>query len=278
MKKDLQKKLARYTAAAGAVVVGTGAVTAQVTYTDVSPDYSHPGDEVQVGLDLNNDATFDFVLASADTIPTGGNQTEYTLVAPYGSVGNAIAGEAPSGYNYALALNAGDMIDASLNWVAATNTMTYSVSGAFPYGENWNGVTDKYLGLYFDISGAKHYGWARLDASGDTWTLKDYAYDATAGAGISAGNTGNGTASVEGLDLESMIHFVNQANNSIQVKINGEFTNGVITVLSTSGAIVSTINVNSDIETIDMNGLASGMYIINASFAEGAIAKKMFIK
>ena len=275
MKKDLQKKLARYSAAAGAVVVGTGA-SAQVMYTDVNPDYVHGGDEVQVGLDLNNDATFDFVIASADTIPAGGSQVEYTVIAPYGSVGNAIAGESPSGYDYALALNANDMIDASLNWIAATNTMTYRVAGAFPYGENWNGVTDKYLGLYFDIAGAKHYGWARLDAAGDTWTLKDYAYDATAGTGISAGDMGS--VSVENLDMESLIHFINQANNTVQVKINGEFTNGVITVVSTSGAIVSTINVNSDIETIDMNGLASGMYIINASFAEGSLTKKMFVK
>ena len=104
----------------------------------------------------------------------------------------------------------------------------------------------------------------------------DYAYDATAATGISAGDMGS--VSVENLDMESLIHFINQANNTVQVKINGEFTNGVITVVSTSGAIVSTINVNSDIETIDMNGLASGMYIINASFAEGSLTKKMFVK
>ena len=48
-----------------------------------------------------------------------------TIVAPYGSVAsmNAIAGEAPSGYNYALALNMNDMIDNTLNWISATNTM-----------------------------------------------------------------------------------------------------------------------------------------------------------
>ena len=61
MNKDLQKRLGKYTAAAAALVGATGA-NAQIVYTDVNPDFAHPGNEIGYGLDLNNDANFDFVL------------------------------------------------------------------------------------------------------------------------------------------------------------------------------------------------------------------------
>ena len=98
MKKELQNKLSRYTAAAAAVVAATSA-TAQITYTDVNPDYSVDDDQdangfTAVALDLNNDATPDFILASRDTVTA--SHVRFTLVAPYGSAGNAIAGENPA--------------------------------------------------------------------------------------------------------------------------------------------------------------------------------------
>ena len=90
MKKDLQNKLAKYSAAAGAAVLAVGSTNAQIVYTDVNPDFVHPGNETGFGLDLNNDATFDFAIYSADTVDAG-TQYEYTVVAPYGTVGNEIA-------------------------------------------------------------------------------------------------------------------------------------------------------------------------------------------
>lgn len=277
MKKDLQNKLAKYSAAAGAAVLAVGSTNAQIVYTDVNPDFVHPGNETGVGLDLNNDATFDFAIYSADTVDAG-TQYEYTVVAPYGTVGNEIAGETPSAFDYALALNSGAMIDASINWIAATNTMTYRVDGAYPYGENWNGVTDKYLGLKFNVGGNVHYGWARMDAAGDTWTLKDYAYNSTPATGISAGDMGSGPSAIETMDLESLVHFINQPNNSILVRINAPLTNGEIKVVSMSGQIVSSINITSDAETIDMSGLSAGIYMINVISAEGTITKKMVVR
>ena len=56
MNKELQNKMMKYSAAAAALVTASGA-TAQVVYTDVDPDFTHAGDEIAVGLDLNNDAT-----------------------------------------------------------------------------------------------------------------------------------------------------------------------------------------------------------------------------
>jgi hypothetical protein len=275
MNKDLQKRLGKYTAAAAALVGSTGA-NAQIVYTDVNPDYSHPGNEIGLGLDINNDANFDFAIFSADTIATG-VRYRYTVVAPYGSMAasNAIAGEAPSGYNYALAMNANDMIDNTLNWIAATNTMAYNVDSANPYNENWNGVTDKYLGLKFVSAGSTYYGWARMDvqAIGDVWTLKDYAYNGTANGGIMAGQM----AGINTMEMESLVHFVNQADNSVKVVINGGLTDGKITVVAASGQVVSTGNVDSDEYTVDLNGLSAGIYVVSAEFAEGTMTKKVIV-
>ena len=276
MKKELQNKLSRYTAAAAAVVAASGA-NAQIVYTDptdltVDDDADANGFSA-VPLDLNNDLTVDFIVAARDTTVTG-SRYRFTVAAPYGTA-SAIAGETPSGYDYALALTSGDMIDNMLNWIAATNTMAYNVDSANPYNENWNGVTDKYLGLQFTVGGNTHYGWARLDvqAIGDVFTLKDYAYNSTADQGIEAGQT----AGLLMEQMESMVHFVNQSDNTVKVVISSALTGGKISVISATGAVVSSSAVEGESFIVDMNGLSAGIYVISAEFNEGAMTKKMIV-
>ncbi|OFZ46440.1 MAG: hypothetical protein A3D92_00565 [Bacteroidetes bacterium RIFCSPHIGHO2_02_FULL_44_7] len=276
MNKELQAKLKKYTAAAAALATASGA-SAQVIYTDVDPDFVHAGGNTGVGLDVDNDATFDFAFYSIDTTLVAGTHIRTTLVAPYGTAGNSIAGEAPSGYNYALALNSADMIDNTLNWIASTNTMAYNVDSSNPYNENWNGVTDKYLGLQFNTGGNTYFGWARLDvdAIGDVWTLKDYAYNSTAATGIAAGDMG--PAGLDNASVEQLVHFINQPNNTVLVKVNGELSNGNVTVIGTNGQTVSNGPVADGSFVVDMNGLASGVYMIHVSFDQGAMTKKMMV-
>jgi hypothetical protein len=277
MKKNLQSRISKYTAVAGAVVSAAGA-QAQVVYTDVNPDYSH--DAVQDAtfsvypLDLNNDQTVDFLVASKDTV-TANAHVRFTLAVPYGA-GNAVAGETPSNYDYALALDINTMVDSTLNWIAASNTMAYNVDSNNPYNENWNGVTDKYLGLQFIVGGNTHYGWARLDsyAIGDSIVVKDYAFEATPNVGILTGNMG---ASLTETQIENLVKFVNQANNSVQVVVNGNLTNGVVSVVSSTGQIVSSDAITEKTFSVDMNNLSSGIYMVNVTFNEGATTKKIIV-
>lgn len=277
MKKNLQSRISKYTAVAGAVVSAAGA-QAQVVYTDVNPDYSHdaPQDNGYAiyPLDLNNDQTVDFVIASRDTV-TANAHVRFTLAAPYGA-GNAVAGENPGGYDYALALDINSMVDSTLNWIAATNTMAYNVDSANPYNENWNGVTDKYLGLKFVVGANTHYGWARLDsyAIGDSIVVKDYAFEATPNVGIMTGNMG---ASLTETQIENLVKFVNKPNNSVQVVVNGNLTNGVVSVVSSTGQVVSTDAITEKTFSVDMNNLSSGIYMVNVTFNEGATTKKIIV-
>lgn len=277
MNKELHNRLNKYSAAAAALAIGTAGANAQIIYTDVDPDFVHPGGNIAIGLDIDNDSNFDFIMASVDTTLTSGTQIRNTIVAPYGSVAsmNAIAGETPSSYNYALALNMNDMIDNTLNWISATNTMAYNVDGTNPYNENWNGVTDKYLGLRFSTGGNTYYGWARLDvtANSDEWTLKDYAYESSADTGIAAGD---GTVGLDDAQMDQLVHFINQQNNSVLVKAPG-LTDAQVTVVSAMGAIVAKGEMENGLYTVNMNGLTSGIYMINVNSTEGAITKKMMV-
>ena len=222
MKKNLQSRISKYTAVAGAVVSAAGA-QAQVVYTDVNPDYSHDAPQNNgfaiYPLDLNNDQTVDFLVASRDTVTTA--TVRLTLAVPYGT--NAVAGETPSAYDYALALDINSMVDSTLNWIAATNTMAYNVDSANPYDENWNGVTDKYLGLKFVVGANTHYGWARLDsyAIGDSIVVKDYAFNATPNGGIMTGDMGS--VSLTETQVENLVKFINKSNNSLTLPLINKF-------------------------------------------------------
>ena len=104
--------------------------------------------------------------------------------------------------------------------------------------------------------------------------MKDYAYNGTADAATNAGQmTGLNT-----LALESLLHFVNQENNTVKVVINGDLTNGTINLVSTTGQIVSSAKVDSNESIVDLNGLASGVYVISATFAEGSMTKKVIVR
>ena len=277
MKKNLQSRISKYTAVAGAVVSAAGA-QAQVVYTDVNPDYSHDAPQnngvAVYPLDLNNDQTPDFLIVSRDTV-TPNATVRLTIAAPYGA-GNAVAGENPAGYDYALALDMNSMVDSTLNWIAATNTMAFNIDSANPYNENWNGVTDKYLGLKFVVGGNTHYGWARLDsyAIGDSIVLKDYAFEATPNVGILTGAMG---ASLTETQVENLVKFVNQANNTVQVVVNGNLTNGVVSVVSSTGQVVSSDAITEKTFSVDMNNLSSGIYMVNVTFNEGATTKKIIV-
>jgi hypothetical protein len=85
-----------------------------------------------------------------------------------------------------LALEDGNPIEASSSsWVMAGEYIVLNRAGT----GNWVGVTDRYLGLRFQVDGSWHYGWARLDidATPTQFVVKDYAYQSAAGVGLAAG-------------------------------------------------------------------------------------------
>jgi hypothetical protein len=201
MKQDLRKRLSRYTALAVATSA-IGEAKAAIIYTDEDPDFVG-GIGSQYFLDLDNDGVNDFKIYH-----DGGSNL---MIEPLVN-GNGIMGSGSSSYAYPFNLANGAPISSG-----AGAFMTIGYSGGYQslnYGScsfgNWCSVTDGFLGLHFNAGGNMHYGWVRLDvdANGEHWVVKDYAYDNVAGEPIDAGEATNpivadGASNVIGTDIDN---------------------------------------------------------------------------
>ena len=209
-KNTLDSRLKKYTALAGgitAAVAGTG----QIVYTDINPDSVNVDNGDLTYIDFDGDGSDDFTLikivqSQSGTFPYG------TGVVSYGVTTDAAVGVAGTGANSGwmasgTSSNAGlanVTAGAAIGGSGAFNTsqgtlgflqyVTYgppfsAYNSTYASGGDFMGATDAYVGVKFDIGGAAHYGWVRVDLSADgtTLTVKDYAYEATAGTAINAG-------------------------------------------------------------------------------------------
>ena len=183
MKKNystqLSKRLGQYGSLALAIT-GLTEANSQVVYTDVNPDYSGSLGS-SYAIDFDNDGTDDITFVNYASY-----FSFYALYAnPTGT--NEILGSISGGFTYPFALNSGDTISSGAGSFfdnSYINSMNWWGSDG-----NWIGVTDKYLGVKFDISGQTHFGWIRLDVSANsTFIVKDYAYESTPNTLILAGD------------------------------------------------------------------------------------------
>lgn len=281
MKKNstLQQKLKSYSAVAAGAAAATALsndAKAQVIYTDVSPDVTvnTSGDNYQ--LDLDNNGVVDFGIAFMTGTYAGTYPYNY-IVAYAGALAstNQIDTAATSGYPTAHA--SGDLISAANLWDIGYGAagqhligITFTTAG-FTAG-NFPGTTDKYLAVKFDISGTTHYGWARLDVgtNSETFTIKDYAYNGTADAPITAGDMGTATGIVS-----NKLQGVKVYTNSKQLNVNlGETASANVMVTGMTGQEVYKATQNSSFSQIDLSGVANGIYNVTVTTTDGRVFTK----
>ncbi len=195
-----QKKLTHYALAAGAAAACALACTplseAEVVFTrtDVvlGQNYRHSYD-----LDLNNDGMPDFVIASISvgtSNHSAGHQSVFITETPPvwdGVQLNFVVADPLN--NGAAALYAGAVVcpGRKLGGRQLASVRFGSGGSSFPVGD-WINVTNRYLGLRFQINGETHYGWARLTVEyqhGLQTTLTGYAYETIANRPIITGPT-----------------------------------------------------------------------------------------
>lgn len=189
------------TAVAAGVLAAAPAADAQVVYNNVFPDIlidssTIPGDSVSLGLfiDFDEDGDSEVILIESAGIP-------YSYAAWSGSQGDgpdsliAIVGQTFVGaftYNYFIPLSSGATISSgNVNPVANYYFFpTFTYQGYNPTG--WLSAGQAFAGVQFNLDGNTHYGWIRLDFGGTagSFTVLDYAYEATPGAPITAGDVG----------------------------------------------------------------------------------------
>ena len=208
MKQPSNDRGTRRTAAKGLAAIGlvSGLSLVSEKTADAGIVYSGPKNiEVDstspsYNLDVNGDSVTDYTINW--NLPVAGVSSDVTFSSP-GISGGAVNNAVVIDGSFAAALDSGMSITGASTFGGGTQTLgtdNYEskspvTTGPFPNQH------DKYLGLRFDIAGQWHYGWALLDVvatggTGQTVTIKGWAYDDEAGASIVAGNTSSPISSV----------------------------------------------------------------------------------
>lgn len=249
MKKSTTLNLSKYAAmvaAAGGIADASG----QIIYTDITPDHEGSANSEYM-LDIDNDGTNDFKLRNADLAGIYNN----LYIDPMNSSNGVMGSQGYFGYAYPFALNSGDAISNAGSW---NDNSFQSLNFASCMIGNWCDITDGYLGVRFNIDGATHYGWIRLDVGQipSSFVVKDYAYNSIADEAITAGQQ---TLSVG--DLSSQNIEIKALNKHIALHNLPENTNYRLFSMTGQSLLNGTI-ANQTSYSINANTMASGAYIL----------------
>jgi hypothetical protein len=203
LSKSLSHKLNMYALSATAAGVGALALAppaeAKVIYT---PVHHVIGRNERYKVSLNHAEIGDLTFVN-----TYGCNDDYCVdaLSAFPSAGNFVEGKDTLAY----ALDPGARIGPKV--VFSGQIMALSSSSEGTFGQ-WANVSNRYLGLKFNIKGKAHYGWLRLTVrlSGHarvTATLTGYAYETVANKPIIAGKTkGPDVVTVQPASLGHLAH------------------------------------------------------------------------
>jgi hypothetical protein len=187
-----------YALAAGAASVSVLALATpaegKIVYTPANQVILGPHGTYQ--LDLNHDGIIDFGIANTTNFNTDQAFSNLFVQGPKGNaaVGTFIYRGFPAN---AHAFRAGSQIGPFERFFSGVVKLAsyYSGGGGQSAHGNWVNVTDRYLGLQFQIAGKTHYGWARLTVKVVKAKLRieavltGYAYETNPDTSIIAGKT-----------------------------------------------------------------------------------------
>ena len=295
--KKTDSKIKKYLALAGGITTVVSGANAQVVYTDVNPDYLLSGNLSVYPLDLNNDASPDFMLMNLDTL-INYVSTSYSNVVTYNINVDAATinpGASSNGWlqsnSYPAALAQGAMIGSTGSFESSSSSFGYPLAAVVQQSVLYNGVPvynysdtignfqmdqEAILGLRFKINNNIHYGWARIEYTlGGILSIKDYAYDATPNTAVIAGETGAGLVSVK--ENENAIQITN-FNNQIQVQLLNELTYAQLKITNLSGQEILSKDLNSLSETISLDDFATGIYIASVLSNDVLTTKRIYVR
>jgi hypothetical protein len=200
---SLQQRLSAYALAAGAALLALPQSSeAEVVYTPANQTVGRQG---HYKLDLNHDGITDYVLVEqVGNIASFESYQRLSIRPAKGNQVNCVSTFCISTFIYAAALGLGSQIGPDVHrhgWLTRSGPMAFeelTKIGSVFYSWAWVNVSDRYLGLRFQINGETHFGWARLNVKfhgglpkDRTWEahLTGYAYETIADKGIRAGQT-----------------------------------------------------------------------------------------
>jgi len=176
--RRLERRLAAYSLAAGAVIGGAGAY-ATVHYTETN-------------VTLNTfPSSFDILFGGENkfSITLAHNVGGWNLAAVGANTANAMWRGTSMG-TFAIPLDKGDAVKGGY-W--GNNPISWNMAGyvtASSYTGNFRDTTNKYLGVRFFLSGNTNYGWVAAQVNSNVTEVKitGYAYNDSMNGGIEAGS------------------------------------------------------------------------------------------
>lgn len=268
MKKITSKKLLNY-GAMSAAILGVANASGQIVFTDIDDVTMAPGDDA-VLIDLDGNGSTDF---SPENFDAAGGAGAVIFPGVNGGViaTNGLIGTSSAGFTYPSNLAEGDVIDGTSPFILGDRGDLNFYSCAYSNSQFCGGVTDGYIGLVFDLDGNTHYGWVRVDVSADAtaYTVKSFAYNSVADEAIMAGQT----LSLEDNTIEGFSSFVSDNVLTLNARTPLES----VTIHNITGQEIISQKLSNTIETIDLNGLSTGVYIATVA-VEGKLQAIKFVK
>lgn len=199
--KELSARLTGYATAAGAIVALTPTVLGQVKFSGIQDiQINHPG---SFALDMNGDAVVDFNFVVDGSISYSTSSTSYYSQFYYGVILNPNSGSYANSWmigSSSLVAGLGVSSAISSAWSSWSNRTNPNWPAALGVYSTYYGSTssagnflgqDNYVGVRFYIGGEQHYGWIHASMTSDArqLTIHDWAYEQTAGSGITVDDT-----------------------------------------------------------------------------------------
>lgn len=185
------RRRASYALAAGAAVAGaTSDASGAVFYSGLQ--------EISIGHGLKqtlqiNDDDYDDITLKNYVFPNGNYQGVFIPFSP-----GAVVSVPAAGWNYAVALNAGSVIDQA---ALGSFQVTMAHGAQAPHGQ-FDNAANKYIGFAFPVGPTDlYYAWMRVttNQAAGTFVIHDWAWESEAGVPITAGAGGLGDFDVNGV-------------------------------------------------------------------------------
>jgi len=275
------KKLAAYSAMAGAFVTAASSADAQVTYVDIEDEELEIGDLYE--LDLNDDGETDFLFQVAAT--SGGSWSfarvfgsVTTSAYAFGDESNRVVGYSGPFLPYGSAFDEDEPINEDADFLSAYGVaFLASLYAGNTYGP-FADEDEKFLGVKFIADDNLHYGWVRCSATVDevSLTIHDYAFEATPEAEILTGDTGAVEVAIQYIDPAQLsIYSYGKNVNLVMNNLNTE--NGFVNVYSIDGKVIYTAALADKTMHIALPFAAEGAYTVKVTSDAGVMSKKVFL-
>ncbi|MBC8045605.1 MAG: T9SS type A sorting domain-containing protein [Fimbriimonadaceae bacterium] len=277
------KKLAAYSAMAAAFSSLATQADAQIVYNDID-DVTITASEVDevYSLDLNIDGEIDFVFRAGTA--AGGSWTFASIFGMFSSLGagnvnNQIIATMGSLVPYASALEEGYTINEGANFLANSTSSNYAVLASNYYGVIYGNFGDqgvKYIGLRFDISGAIHFGWIRVDVTTEpvSVTIMDYAFNTTPETSINTADTN--VVAIE--QLSEHLFNVYSAGDIFYITTNSQVPQETkVAVYNVNGQKVYEGDMTQSQLQIQLKNALEGIYNVQIISGNKMLNKQVFI-